>query len=156
MAVCQHAAHYPILLQQPMQDTYRLVGQLHERRVIQLPDLIFGPVVAWSTSIHSSPHRSLSFWRWRWSCRYRREGVVDGRTERSHASHGSGGGGSQASCRCPLREQTQRHGYRFNRSVVGRECGTASTIHQIRYYSNVLSEAHSITVQAPLTNGLCQ
>lgn len=99
--------------------TYRLVGQLHERRVIQLPNLIFGPVVARSTSIHSSPHRSLGFWRWRWSCRYRGEGVIDGRAERSYASHGSGGGGSQASSWSPLREQTQRHGYRIiDRSVV--------------------------------------
>lgn len=88
------------------------MSQLHEWRVIQLSNLIFGPVVARSTSIDSSPHCSLGFWSWRRSCRYRGEGVIDRRAERSHASHGSDGVGSQASCWRPLREQTQRHGYR--------------------------------------------
>lgn len=105
------------------EQTYRLMSQLHERRVVQLPNLILGPVVAGSTSIDSPPDSPLSFWRRGRSGRNGCEGVIHGRTECSRASYCSSNSssnttatttttrGPQAPRRRPLREQSQRHGY---------------------------------------------
>lgn len=124
---CCHAVAMPChtSIAPGAEQTYRLMSQLHERRVVQLPNLILGPVVAGSTSIDSPPDCPLSFWRRGRSGGNGCEGVIHGRTECSRASYCSSNSssntttatttnstrGPQAPRRRPLREQSQRHGY---------------------------------------------